>query len=539
MNEIINKSLALEIQNISKDGFDFSRKKATKSFEIGDYESAVDWIYFAATLAWGTNPGFFYDKELEDVLDKIGQKVGNQNKPFVELSELSNDSSKQKKILHILSTAYLTGGHTRLVAHWIDNCRIHCQNQVHSILITSQGKSKVPDWLTSSAKNIGGECIVFPDNLTWLQKAYSLRSITKEWSDIIVMHIHPNDPVPNIAFSSADWDIPVLFCNHADHVFSLGMSISDIILDIRKSGQRITNNRRKYGNRSMLLPIPLIDRIPHIDQRENLRIEARKNLNLPLYEKIALTIGSEYKYKPSLGYNFFECIKKILLKDNTIHVYAIGLPNSGSWKALSEEMKGRFHPVGLVQDKTELEDYYLAADVYIEGFPMGSLTAMLDAGLYMLPIQRINNPFAPILSGDDIGLDQLISIANDEDEYINGAIKLLHTSSDIRNNIGKKTRDSILTNHCGKAWVDNWLNPIIEQVSLNNYKDENMMLTNNQDDSRSIENLSLSLSQWEHRSPILIPLDAWWRCSLLQKKMRIKILLYALTMLHFNVKRNH
>jgi hypothetical protein len=65
MNDVINKSLALEVQRISKDGFDFSRKKATKSFEMGDYESAINWITFASTLAWRTNPGFFCDKELE------------------------------------------------------------------------------------------------------------------------------------------------------------------------------------------------------------------------------------------------------------------------------------------------------------------------------------------------------------------------------------------------------------------------------------------------------------------------------------------
>lgn len=541
MSKVMNKSLALKIQNISKDEFALSLKQSTKYFKKKDYKSAIDWIYFAATLAWYTNPGFFCSPDLEDILKKIGQKLDDDNEYLVNIQRLNNVSRK-KRILHILSTAYLTGGHTRLVAHWIDNCRTNCQDQVHSIIVTNQEKNKVPDWLINSAKDIGGECIVFPNNLTWLQKAYALRSITKEWAEIIILHIHPNDPIPIIAFSPTDWDIPILFCNHADHVFSLGTSISDVILDIRKSGQQITKYERKAANKSKLLPIPLMDKFPLIDQeRDNLRKQARKNLNMPLSAGIILTIGSEYKYKPALGYNFSECIKKILLKDTTVHIYAIGLPNLGSWKALSKEMEGRFHPVGIIIDRQVLQDYYLAADVYIEGFPLSSLTAMLDAGLYMLPIQRINNSLTPIFSGDDIALDKLISVANNEEEYIDSTIKLVHTSFEIKNNLGKKIRDSILTNHCDKEWVDRWLSPIIEKVALNKYKREDMTLMDeNQVGSRFIENLSLSLFQWEYKSPILIPLDALLHCyKPLSNEVRCRILLSYLDLLCFRIKHHH
>lgn len=535
MDKTINTSLALRIQNKSNRLYDFALTQANKHFKKEEYESAIDFIHFAATLAWRTHPGFFHSNEFENILTNIGLKISNQNMLRENLPHFSNNYPEKKKICHILSTAYLTGGHTRLVAHLIDNCRIHCQNQVHSIVITNQCKNKVPEWLINSAKNNSGECIVIPNNTTWLQKAYLLKSLTKEWANIVVLHMHPNDPLPNLAFSSLDWQIPVLFCNHADHVFSLGMSISKV-LDIRESGQKITNQERKPGSKSQLLPIPIMDKMIDTNQnRETLRLEARKRLNLPLYDKIVLTIGSEYKYKPALGYNFNKCINKILFKDNTMHIYAIGLPNSGLWKALSKETKGRFHPIGIINNPTILQDYYLAADIYIEGFPMGSLTAMLDAGLYMLPMQRINNPFAPILSGDDIALDQFMSIANNEDEYISGTIKLMQTSTAIRNNLGKKIRDSIIINHCGKAWVEKWWNPIIEQINIESHVNQNIMLNDaDQAASKSIQNLTLSLFRWEHINsnliPFEIPIDALLNCNQISRNVRNRILVYALSM---------
>lgn len=530
MNRLRNNSLALENQHIAQKNFHLSLKQAHRAFEVRDYESAINWIYFAATLAWHTYPGFFYSDEIETTLEEIGQQLIYQKHHFTNLPSLSNECSNKKKILHVLSTAYLKGGHTRVVKRWIENCIQYCPNQVHSIIITNQGKNIIPDWLVKSVKDCGGQCIAFPENLTWMQKAYSLKSIAEEWADIIVLHIHPNDPIPNVAFSSRDYDIPIFYYNHADHVFSIGMSISDIILDIRKSGQKVTNIERGFGNKSLLLPIPLIDTIPFLDRnRESRRIEARNRLKISPHEKILLTIGDEYKFKPALGYNFAESVKRILLTDSTIHIYAVGLPNNGLWKRLSDETKGHFHAVGIITDYQILEEYYLAADIYIESFPFSSLTAMLDAGLYMLPIQRMNNPSAPILSGDDVALDHLVSIANSEEEYIINTIKLIDTPSETRNNLGQKIRSSIIVNHCGEAWINKWLRPIIEKVDTGEYKTRNITQRDDfQVNFKFSRSLSISLSRWKNRPPILILLDALIRCNELPRAIRFRILVYSL-----------
>lgn len=534
MTKSINSIRALEYQSIAQRYFLLSLKKATRAIEIRDCELAADWIHFAATLAWRTHPGLFYSNELETILAKIGQELTFQNINFMDLPRLNNTSSNKKKILHVLSTVYLTGGHTRLVSRWVENCKQYSTDQIHSIVITDQGENVVPNWLVTSAKNCGGECIIIPDNFTRMQKAFYLKSIAKEWADIIVLHIHPNDPIPNIAFSSMDCDIPILFYNHADHVFSIGMSISDIILDIRKSGQKVTCLERGFSDKSVLLPIPLINVTPlQNEDREGLRIEARKRLNISLNEKIILTIGSEYKFKPALGYNFLEVAKRILLTDSTIHIYAVGLPNVRLWKFLSDETKGHFHALGIIADYKMLRDYYLAADIYIEGFPFGSLTAMLDAGLYMLPIQRMHNPNAPILSGDDIALDHLILIANNEDEYKNNVVSLINTPSAIRNNLGQKIRCSILINHCGKAWVDKWLHPIMQIIESGAYKNINITQINNcQMDPKFSEKLNISLSQWQ-KHPIPILLDALISCTKLSRIIRFRILLYVLQDVNF------
>ena len=55
---------------------EFSRAlhQARNAIGSGDPELAIGWCRYAASLAWGTNPGFFYSHDLEQILAEIGRK---------------------------------------------------------------------------------------------------------------------------------------------------------------------------------------------------------------------------------------------------------------------------------------------------------------------------------------------------------------------------------------------------------------------------------------------------------------------------------
>lgn len=72
---------------------------------------------------------------------------------------------------------------------------------------------------------------------------------------MVVLHIHPHDPVAPLAFGVAGAS-PVIFLNHADHAFTIGMSATDLIADLREAGQKLGRERRNV-TQSCLLPIPL------------------------------------------------------------------------------------------------------------------------------------------------------------------------------------------------------------------------------------------------------------------------------------------
>ena len=68
----VGAELSLERQAAKE--FSRALSRATKAAASGKPELAVGWCRYAASLAWGVNPGSFYCHELEQLLAEIGRK---------------------------------------------------------------------------------------------------------------------------------------------------------------------------------------------------------------------------------------------------------------------------------------------------------------------------------------------------------------------------------------------------------------------------------------------------------------------------------
>lgn len=410
---------------------------------------AVGWCHYAASAAWFVNPGFVYSEKMEQLLAELGEK-------FLRPAAARGPSTEApRRFLHLVSTAAQKGGDARALSCWIENCAIHAPLEHHSVLISMQGTEPLPVWLRNSVEGSGGEFIEFPEGMSWLQKAAEIRSRALEF-DAVVLHTHPNDPLPNLAFH--DRPMPVLYFDNGDRQFLLGMDVAQVATECLELDFAV--RYRSPRPKKMLLPLPLLDD----EQALCSKAEARMKLGLPTDALIALTIGGANKFESIMGFDFAPLVRSLCAGNSRLLMVAIGISKSESFPELSEQTAGRFMPVGRVEKRAVLELYYRAADVYLDSYPTGSLTAAIDAGRHGLPVQRLAIPNQTFLLSNDPALDSVTLGVPTQEEFVAGVLEWLEWPEEKRLELGGRFRAAVLRDHCGASWKMTWLDPAVRAL---------------------------------------------------------------------------
>lgn len=410
--------------------------RAERALLGGDPDAVAAWAQLAAGFAWNSHPGAYCSPPLENMLLQIAADIRPVALP-TEFRLPAVDVSR-RKVLHVLTTALPTGGHTRVVERWIRNSP---PDESHSVIIDSSG-SHIPQWLRDAVAASGGGLVVLDSPLqSLLRKAAILRQLAHDWADLVVLHISPYDPVPIIAFGVASGP-PVIFFNHADHVFWLGASVADIIADLRPSGQELTRQRRGR-TASVILPIPLVLPRPAVD-----RATARKQLGIDEQTTVLLTIASAYKYSPLGGFDFLDLHSRILDRFPHVTLLAVGPSDSGQWANYKAAGNGRIRAFGVQHD---LSLYHAAADIYLDSFPFASLTSMFEVGLYEKPLIGLANPVSMINCGDDISLNRCATHFPSREEYEAMLCRLIGDVG-LRQKCGVNVARAIREDHVTPGW---------------------------------------------------------------------------------------
>lgn len=348
-------------------------KMLSKINQQTDIELQQKLAFKAIIFALGGSSGYYSSETIENVYLKIAQNIK------IELPE-----HKPNTILHIMTECYDTGGHTRVVERWIENSP---SEQKHSLLFTENERQQIPLRLKNAVHEKRGEIFKLKDNLSNQEKAIELRKLASNF-EYVVLHIHQHDVVPLIAFGTNDFKRPVLFYNHSDHKFFVGISIADVIVDLREWGQKLNIERRGI-KKDFILGIPTDI---NISQKVNTN-QIRKELNLPINKKIILTVGSPHKYKPLGPQNFFETANKILDSNPDALMIGIGFTfNNIPGLNLNKNLRHKnFIAIGK-QSPEQLTQYLLSADIVIDSFPMSGGTAMIDAVKCGRPVVSLDCP---------------------------------------------------------------------------------------------------------------------------------------------------
>jgi glycosyltransferase involved in cell wall biosynthesis len=405
-------------------------KIARLHYEKNHYARALQWLKVAATFTYQHHAGIFADGRIENIALEIGKKLdalprSGDDDLFDSIP--ASSASAQKKVLHLASGVYNVGGHSRLIKNWIQAF----PQFNHSLLVTEQNL-EIPDFLSETLEENGGDIFNLPPAANLTAKARAVRRIARGF-DYVLLHHHPNDIIPVVALATEDCP-PVAAINHADHLFGFGIAVTDLMVEFCRLGEQLSKNRR-FARETTVVPYLISVRQPEISRRE-----ARQALGTGEDAVVLITIGSPYKYQPNEKYNFFATAKKILERNPAARLYLIGAEEA---QASAEQKHERMIFTGFIPDPIL---YQAAADIYVEGFPVGGGLATVESVLFgACPVfaydQLLDSSSRRLLE-----FEALAEMQNTEAEYIDKLSELIENAA-ARRELTEKFRERIVYLH--------------------------------------------------------------------------------------------
>ena len=402
----------------------------------------------ALLYATKSNTGYFTSSVLENLFIDYANQIDIDNYEI---------EHKPNSFLHVLTQGYNTGGHTRVVERWIDNAPF---SQSHSVVLLNPNDSKLEE-LEKCVKNKNGKYIKFEKDLSLKERALKLRKLALEYQ-YIILHTHMEDPTATVAFGTEKFTRPILFYNHASHMFWIGKAITDVHLDLLLEDE-ITTIKRNIKDK-FFLGIPM----KNIEFKNVNKLELRKKLNLPLDKKIIISAGSGFKYNPICNDNFIENVKKII--DEDTYVYVIGVDKSDKmWLEAYNETNGHIIPLGYIDFEKGYMDYIGSADLYLDSFPLGGYTALIDAvslGVPSLTLKMVL-PQLDYISKTD-------AFCSNVDELVYKAKKVL-TNKNYATSLIQNVKESLVMNLAKETWnkrIDDLLKIVPQKHKVKHFLDE-------------------------------------------------------------------
>ena len=418
------------------DAFDAAVSRAEDASRRGQHDTASVLAGIAAVGAMGPHAGFFASPRLETMLLDIGRRTAGpsswRRKPGVKI----------KRVLHVASELLPVGGLINNLVHWLlaDTGRTHSLAAIHQ-------RGDVPANVIAPIRQSGGA--IYRINQTpshqvaWARK---LRELAQGY-DAVVLHTYGQDPVPLMAFAEPDKRPPLLLLNHADHLFWLGASIADVVINMREAAQDLTIARRGVEPRRNIVVPTVISPPKRVMSRE----AARAKLGIAADTILLFSAARAMKYRTVDGVTFAAPFVPLLKKHPKAQLLVLGAGDREDWKADSAAVGGRIR--GLAESP-EARIYHEAADIYVDSFPFVSSTSMMEAaGLGVPLVSKFYGPKdARIFAINHPGIDKPTLHAASEREYVEHLDRLI-SDPELRAAKGREAMESVLHFHTPPSWM--------------------------------------------------------------------------------------
>lgn len=421
----------------------------------GKYGAAAVYVGIAAQYAQFNHCGFYVSPELEQILLTIGRKTIPTNLFPKKITSLPGSP---KNILHISTNVSTYGGPPRFIRRWIQQDT----ERSHSLALIQQAPDEVPKSIRDAVFNSQGKIYTLNDQPGGvITRAKRLRKCAST-ADIVVLHTWEYEVVATIAFANKEQVPPIIYTNHGDHWFWLGAGISDVVANLRECGMRLSQQRRGIETeRNMLLPT-ILEPVHRVLSRS----EAKRQLGIDENSVLLLSIARGVKYRTIDDITFADAHVPLLKQHEQAILIVIGPGDiDEDWSAAIQQTQGRIRVLGQTEDTTV---FYQAADIYVDSFPVGSTTSLLEAGSYGNPV--VSRPLYPsktceILNSDMPGLTGNLITVTDIEEYTK-VLSHLVEDEEFRLSLGEATSTKLAQTHWGANWLHSLENVYMRATTL-------------------------------------------------------------------------
>jgi hypothetical protein len=351
---------------------------------LGEALRAVELAQVTCAVAANRPTDILTAPAIERVLNEIGRAYVPSRGP-------GRPRGPVRRVLHVITEGYATGGHTRVLERWLQRD----ERRTATVVVT--GGKQLPRRTLAAINSSDSRIVPVLPGATLLDRAVALRDLATE-HDLVVLHVHMHDVLPSLAFADPRNRPPVVLFEHAAHQFWLGTATTDLLASMRTAERRTAVARRGFpAERICRLPLPIAAR--GLPPRE----ASRQALGLPLDRPIVLTVASQWKVMPGINPTMADLSESVLdAVPDAIHV-VVGSAPELSWQRVLDRHPTRvLHPGPI----PELRPLFAAADVYLDSWPISGGTTVLDVASARLPIVSLAASvpdFGMLCSVEDLG----------------------------------------------------------------------------------------------------------------------------------------